>query len=151
MKRSTTRPGTVMAVRMLAAAIAVGGASLLALPAMAQPAPGADNDNRSDQPADNARHDPTRPGPDLRHLLGANGSRASQAVPDIRLKARVIRDGRPATVLLEVDGRLVLLREGSELTLTTDNGNLQTLRATAVTDDEVRLHLMPLDRTIVIR
>ena len=136
-------PGSKLVVPLLAQSRAVGGAGPIADPTAAaqlrlvqpqgtspaaQPVvPNAAAPNGA-APADDRRlrvADPTLPGPEMRELLNQNRTQAQSpavrprgsALPEIKLKARVIAAGKPAAAVLEIGGTSLTVREGTDITL----------------------------------
>lgn len=94
--------------------------------------------------------DPTQPSPGLRELLGPIGPGATAAapapLPEILLRGRVIRENQSGSALLEIAGRLYIVRAGAEFT----HGSL-TLKVRDISATEVVLELEPLRRTLSLR
>lgn len=130
-----------------------------------------------------AVNDPTIPTEDLRRALSSmNPVPVSLApVPELRLRARVIVEGRPASALIEVNGETIAVQEGSRLsvapsgrtttrtvrtparsvrsrTTTQTTGTTAYVRPptleleiTQLDENEITIDISPIDETIIIR
>jgi hypothetical protein len=87
--------------------------------------------------------DPTRPSPALRELLGAAPAKvAAPELPPMELKARIVRQGAPAALLL-IDGRLHMVRPEDTVPLPSSHGGCVSVRVLAVTPDGVQVEVLP--------
>ncbi len=124
----------------------------------AAPVPGPMPDVDAPQQPARPLRDPTEPGEELRELvtpfrLGQPGGPAGLAVPRVRLKGRIIGPSAPPAAVLELQGALYVVHEESELTVDAPEaaaGGL-TFRVDRITATEVRIQVLPLGRTIVVR
>ena len=95
--------------------------------------------------------DPTRPSPKLREAM--NAGKAAPAAPGasrfpvVALRGRIIAKGRPPAALVEGEGKLYTVSQGSVL----PGGGSTILRVTEVSSTEVRLEVAPLNETILLR
>lgn len=74
--------------------------------------------------------DPSVPSPQIQDLLGQNrpaasASTNSSAMPELKLKARIMGAGKPAVAIIEMGGKLLTVREGSDVMLNSAGGTLQ--------------------------
>ena len=100
----------------------------------------------SPRPAPGA--DPTVPGPEIRQLLdgGAgqrNAVRPSEAIPDMKLKARILSRNRPAAAVIDIGGRSVTVNEGTEFAVSVPGGGdgAVVMRIIEVSAEAVRIEI----------
>jgi hypothetical protein len=88
-------------------------------------------------------NDPTQPNPDLREKLDALKPRPEVVRPiggpGLVLRGRLLVTGQPAAALLEIEGRVQLVRTGTLINL----GSRQSVRILSITAAEVRLEVEP--------
>ncbi|MEO1130286.1 MAG: hypothetical protein AAFX05_11360 [Planctomycetota bacterium] len=99
--------------------------------------------------------DPTQPPDELLRALGQtqNGQVVAPPpppLPEIRLRARVVTEGRPAAALLEIDETLVLVHEGTELSINTDKQSA-SITVAKLTMTEVRLEMSEGERKLILQ
>lgn len=72
--------------------------------------------------------DPTMPSPEIRSLLDGErttpNATAASPNPTIRLRARVIARGKPGLAVIDIDGSLITVREGDEVSVTVGAGSV---------------------------
>ncbi len=99
--------------------------------------------------------DPTSPSPKLKELLqpdktgkyAAPVAGAGPRMPLLALRGRVVSGVRPAVALLEVDGKLYSIGNGSSLS----GGGNTILRILEITSGEVRIEVQPLNEVVILR
>ena len=96
--------------------------------------------------------DPTQPSPKMRDALGVSkpgprGPVATAKTPGISLRGRVLRKGQPPAALIDVDGRIYTITVGSSII---GSGNT-IMKVIELNSTEVRLEVLPLKETIVLR
>jgi hypothetical protein len=97
--------------------------------------------------------DPTTPSPKMRDALdppsvpGAGSPGAAPQVPKVVLKGRVLAADQPPAALLEVDGKLQIVRKDSQL----NGGGRITLRVVEISRSQVVIEVQPLKETIVLQ
>jgi len=97
-------------------------------------------------------HDPTRPSPMMRQLIDPPKSQGKALeLPVVELKARIVGGNQGSVAMLQIDKRLVVVRQGSEIALDGSHYGSQKLRVVELNVDEVRLELQPLNRILSLR
>jgi len=97
-------------------------------------------------PAGTGPQDPTMPGPDIRNLLdSAGGNRTAPAgpppLPELRLRARIFAKNKPPVAIVEIGGRPLSVRVGSEIQFSTAGGAMQ-LKVVELTTDEMQIEVV---------
>ena len=97
--------------------------------------------------------DPTTPSPKMRDTLdppqppGGGTATAAPQVPKVVLKGRVLTADQPPAALLEIDGKLQLVRKDSQL----NGGGRITLRVVEISRGQVVIEVQPLKETIILQ
>lgn len=102
--------------------------------------------------------DPTLPGPEMRDLLNQNRTQPSaaaprpeaSALPEIKLKARVMAAGKPAVAVVEIGGKLLTVREGAAITLGDPNDPSRSLQLTVVELSNTSVRLEAVNRKLTL-
>lgn len=104
--------------------------------------------------------DPTRPSGPLEGVVGSirmgqqgRNSGGIPGVPNISIKGRIVGPVEPPAAMLEIGENLYVVQEGSSLSLPSEAlgpGGL-TLSITELTGVQIRIEVMPLRQTIVLR
>jgi len=100
--------------------------------------------------------DPTQPSPELLRALGANPQEAqapapAPPIPEMTLRGRIISEGRPAAAIVEIGGELLVVREGTELTVSGEKNASGSLTIAKLTAEELRIEVADSDRTLILR
>lgn len=90
--------------------------------------------------------DPTVPGPALKEILNKNKPGPTVAAPKIELKGRVVGPRRPATALLDVGGKSVVVTADSQVTTPT-----MSLRVLSIDADAVVIEMLPSKEKLILR
>jgi len=91
--------------------------------------------------------DPTQPGPRMRQVLVPKGQTAE--MPRVQLKARIVSNGQPPVIYMGIDKEIYAARQGDEFSPVGKYSSL-TFRVTSVTQNQVRIDVSPLNRTLVL-
>jgi len=96
-------------------------------------------------------NDPTVPNAEIRAILeGAgrdNTAPAAPAVPTMRVRARVFVAGQPPVAVLEINGRQLTVREGSDIFVWGEDSRPgMQLRVARMTTSEIRLEVVNKDQ-----
>lgn len=96
--------------------------------------------------------DPTVPGPLFERILNPKATKGPTGastfrMPPIAIKGRIVSKDRPASALLEFDGRLYLVNKDSIL----GGGNNVTLRIVELNASEVRIEVSPFNEIVILR
>lgn len=97
-------------------------------------------------PAGTAPLDPTVPGPDIQRLLdAAGGNRNAPAgpppLPEMRLRARIFAKNKPPVAVIDVGGRPLSVRIGSEIQFSTAGGVMK-LKVVELTTSELQIEVV---------
>jgi hypothetical protein len=128
----------------------------------AAPAPSGQPDFRSPPPPAPAvgtstagnpayQNDPTIPNAEIRRILEGTGrdntAPAAPPVPTMRVRARVFVSGQPPVAVLEINGRQMTVREGSDIYVWGgDSSTGMQLRVARMTTSEIRLEVVNKDQ-----
>jgi hypothetical protein len=96
-------------------------------------------------------HDPTAPSPIMRQVIGppkAQG-KTTLELPVVELKARIVGGNQGSVAVLQIDKRIVVVRQGSQIDLDGAHSG-QKIRVIELNADEVRLEVQPLNRIVSI-
>ena len=122
-------------------------------PAGAQPPVGAGSQPRAGAGAPS--NDPTVPNSEIRRILEGTGRDnappPAPAIPTMRVRARVFVSGQPPVAVLEIGGRQLTVREGSEIHLLGgDSPAGMQLRVARMTAGEIRLEVVNKNQFITL-
>src|SRR5262245_5746220 len=84
--------------------------------------------------------DPTIPSPRMRDMIGGSKPATATGVaklPTVLIRGRVLAKGRPPAALVEIDGKVYAITQGTTLVV----GGTQTLKFIEVTADQIRYEL----------
>lgn len=110
----------------------------------------------SGSPAEATLPDPTAPDETFRQtfrtlLRGqSRGNDDLPPMPTVELAARVLRPGIEPAVLLKIDGRVVLVKDGEEISLVREGTTIQ-LRIQDIGDDSVRVLILPYNEMLTLQ
>jgi hypothetical protein len=101
--------------------------------------------------------DPTEPlNPEIRRVLEGgtrenNAPPAAPPIPEMRVRARVFVSGQPPVAVLEIGGRQLTIREGSEIHLLGGDSPVgMQLKVTRMTTSEIRLEVVNKNQFITL-
>ncbi len=96
-------------------------------------------------------HDPTSPSPRMRQLIDPPKVQGKTAMemPVVELEARIVGGNQDSVAVLQIDKRLVVVRQGSEIALDGAH-NGQKIRVLQLDANEVRLEVQPMNRIISV-
>lgn len=97
-------------------------------------------------PAGTAVQDPTIPGPEIRQFLDAPGTnRTAPAgpppLPEMRIRARIFAKNKPPVAVIDVGGRPLSVRVGSEIQFATAGGVLK-MKVVELTTNELQIEVV---------
>jgi hypothetical protein len=102
--------------------------------------------------------DPTQLPEELKNLLMQDrkaGQTPLKPVPPrlalVNLKGMVLAEGKSALAMIEVDGRLLMIREDDEITTASPERTSLVIRVENISDTEVCIHISPLDRKMILK
>jgi hypothetical protein len=102
--------------------------------------------------AEGQLRDPTEPSPRMRQLIDAPKAQGKALeLPVVELKARIVGGNQGGVAMLQIDKRLIVVRQGSEIALDGMHYGAQRIRVVELNANEVRLDLQPLDRVLTLR
>ncbi|MCE9608288.1 MAG: hypothetical protein K8U03_25665 [Planctomycetia bacterium] len=106
------------------------------------------------RPPSGAGSDPTMPGPDMRRLIGdgdanRNASAGPPPLPEIRILARVFARNKPPVAIIEVGGKPLTIRMGSEIQIPGARGAMQ-LKVTELSISELHIEIVDRKQTIYL-
>lgn len=109
-------------------------------------------------PADARFRDPTQPSPEMRQAIeaaqavpGTGPAAAPPALPQIKLKARLLGASAPPVAMLDVNGRLFTAHEGEETTIVNPGGGTSTLIVRELSATAVQVEVLPLKKTLILQ
>lgn len=97
-------------------------------------------------PAGTGPQDPTVPGPNMRDLLGSGDANRNvpagpPPLPELRIRARIFARNKPPVAVIDVAGRQLSVRVGSEIQLSTAGGAMQ-LKVVELTMSELQIEVV---------
>ena len=115
-------------------------------------------ENRGSAQGGRRTNDPTVPGPAIRDLIDQGGGRATASVaaapliPEIQIRARVFTKDRPPVAVVDVGGRSLTVRMGSEIHLpgTPELPTGVQLKVVELTLTELKLEVLKRNQTITL-
>jgi hypothetical protein len=101
---------------------------------------------QSRSPAGTGPQDPTMPGPNMRELLGSGDANRNvpagpPPLPELRIRARIFPRNKPPVAVIDVAGRQLSVRVGSEIQLSTAGGAMQ-LKVVELTMSELQIEVV---------
>lgn len=115
-------------------------------------------DNRGSAQGARPLNDPTVPGPAIRDLIDQNAGRQTTAapaaplIPEMQIRARVFTKDRPPVAVVDVGGRSLTVRLGSEIHLpgTADLPTGVQLKVVELSPTELKLEVLKRNQTITL-
>jgi hypothetical protein len=97
-------------------------------------------------PAGTTSQDPTMPSPNMRDLLGSGDANRNvpagpPPLPELRIRARIFARNKPPVAVIDVAGRQLSVRVGSEIQLSTAGGAMQ-LKVVELTTSELQIEVV---------
>ena len=128
--------------------------SELTEPVVKPNAQGVSDPLHSDLPHSDPLHDPTRPSPIMKQLIGPiklPGQAKAPEIPDIELKSRIIGGLQAGVAVLGVDKQIYVVSKGSEFTLAGPKYGGQKVHVMELDADVVRLEIQPTNLSVTLR
>jgi hypothetical protein len=134
-------------------------AAALALSCLAARAQeGGDDKQKKDPPAEPEKkhRDPTEASDRMKEALQADEKPIQAApavvkVPEMTLKAFVQADGKAATAILDVSGKMQTVHEGSQIRVTNEAGAVLVLVVKSVADGSVTIEVPGLKDSLIVK
>lgn len=106
------------------------------------------------RPARSGGGDPTAPGPDMRTLLGEGNTNNRNAgpppLPEIRIRGRIFRRDKPPVAIVEVGGKQLTIRKGSEIQLPLPGGSAVMLHVSELNATELHIDIVDRKQKIIL-